>query len=161
MPTHMERREGNLLIGTQIQSLRMSGPLDGSQVAPAASHPFYCFVPCSVCSGGVDPTGGFYPRTLSYIRPTTIVRPILDTVDISHAVIVGTTCEESGRCVDVGLLCLIRAHRFASSVLTSRGYKVGDRPCPPLRSLTRTPIDSSLPSLCLKRERETREISGA
>jgi hypothetical protein len=29
MPAHTEGHEGNLLAGTQIQSLRMSGPLDG------------------------------------------------------------------------------------------------------------------------------------
>jgi hypothetical protein len=41
---------------------------------------------------------------------------------------VGTMCEEVGRRVNVGLLRFVRAHYFASSVLTSQGYKSEQRP---------------------------------
>jgi hypothetical protein len=37
--------------------------------------------------GGADLTGRFCLRTLSFGRPTTIMRPIWDTFTISHAVI--------------------------------------------------------------------------
>jgi hypothetical protein len=55
--------------------------------------------------GGADPPGGFGLRTLRYSRSTTIVGPVLDTVVVSHAV-VGTSWEELGRHVNMGLLCL-------------------------------------------------------
>jgi hypothetical protein len=51
VPDHMEGREGNLPVGTQIQSLRMSGPLDGALDAPAAGHPLCRYVPRSSSSG--------------------------------------------------------------------------------------------------------------
>jgi hypothetical protein len=61
-----------------------------------------------------------------------IVGHILDTVAV-----VGTMCEESGKHVNVGLLrrllCLVRIHCFAFSVVTQRGYK-GKRS--PLRTHT-------------------------
>jgi hypothetical protein len=47
-----------------------------------------------------DSAGRLSLRTLSFGRPTTIVRLILDTVAISHDV-EGTTCGESGRHVRV------------------------------------------------------------
>jgi hypothetical protein len=51
----------------------------------------------------------------------------LDTVVISHDVIVGMTCEESGRHIHVGLphhlLCVGRARCLASLVVTPGGYK--------------------------------------
>jgi hypothetical protein len=55
--------------------------------------------------GGTDPAGGFCLRTLSYSRPTTIVGSILDTVVVSR-VVVGTSCEELGRHVNMSLLCM-------------------------------------------------------
>jgi hypothetical protein len=45
MLAHTEGREGSLLVGTQIRSLRMSGPLVGAFDAPAAGHPLCHFVP--------------------------------------------------------------------------------------------------------------------
>jgi hypothetical protein len=45
--------------------------------------------------GGADPTGGISLRTMSYCKPTAIVRPILDTLTISHGV-EGASCEELG-----------------------------------------------------------------
>jgi hypothetical protein len=57
---HTEGREGNLLIGTQIRSLRMPGLLDGALDALAADHPLCPFIPSSGCSGGSDPIGGFH-----------------------------------------------------------------------------------------------------
>jgi hypothetical protein len=75
-------------------------------------------------------------------------------VTVSRAVVVGTTC-------------LVRAYRFASSVVTPRGYKAGDHPCAHLSSLAQTPVASSPPLLHLKREGdrereiETGEICGA
>jgi hypothetical protein len=64
----------------------MLAPLDGVLGAPAAGHPLY------------------HLRTLSYSRPMVIVGPVLDTVAISRA-IVGTSCKELGRHVNMGLLC--------------------------------------------------------
>jgi hypothetical protein len=61
-----------------------------------------------------------------------IVGLILDT-----AVVVGMMCEESGRHVNMGLLCLARARCFASSVVTPRGYKSEQLPsCAPTSSHT-------------------------
>jgi hypothetical protein len=45
MPTHTERRDGNHLFKTQLQSLKMPGPLDGAPDAPAAGHPLCHFIP--------------------------------------------------------------------------------------------------------------------
>jgi hypothetical protein len=85
---------------------------------------------------------------------------ILDMVAVSHGVVVRMMCKELGRCVNMGLLCLVRDHCFAS-VVTPRGYKSR-------RSPSRTPTSSRMNSHCLlasflrlKREREAREISGA
>jgi hypothetical protein len=83
--------------------------------------------------GGADSTDGFCHRTLSYSRSTTIVGPILDTVDVSHFVM-GTLCEELGRHVNMGLLHLVRAQPW--------GYKAGGYPCAHLHPLTQTPIAS-------------------
>jgi hypothetical protein len=47
MPAHMKERDGNLLFDTQIQSLRVLGPLDGALNAPAAGHPLCRFIPRS------------------------------------------------------------------------------------------------------------------
>jgi hypothetical protein len=44
-------------------------------------------------------------------------------VAISCTVIVGIMCEEWGRHVNMGLLCLVRVRRFASLVVTLRCYK--------------------------------------
>jgi hypothetical protein len=68
----------------------------GPLIVPIASNPLCCFVPCSICSGDADPTSEFCLRTLSIGRPTTIVGPILDTVAVSHAIVAGTMCEETG-----------------------------------------------------------------
>jgi hypothetical protein len=51
MPAHMEGHEGKLLVETQIQSLRMSGFIDGAPDVPAAGHPLCRFVLCSSHSG--------------------------------------------------------------------------------------------------------------
>jgi hypothetical protein len=48
---HTEGREEILPAGTQIQNLRMSGPLDGAPNAPAAGHTLCRLVPLSGCSG--------------------------------------------------------------------------------------------------------------
>jgi hypothetical protein len=64
--------------------------------------------------GGADLTSAVCLRALSFGKSTAIVGPVLDTVVISHDVIVGMVCEESGRHVNIGLLhlllCLTRAH---------------------------------------------------
>jgi hypothetical protein len=50
------------------------------------------------------------------------MRHILDTIVVSHDVVVGVMCEELGGRVNIGLmrllLCLVRACCFASSVVT-------------------------------------------
>jgi hypothetical protein len=67
----------------------------------------------------------------------TIVGPILDMVVISHVVVVGKMCEEFGRHIHMGLLhlllCLVRAHHFAYSIVTLWGYKSKQ---PPLCTFT-------------------------
>jgi hypothetical protein len=59
--------------------------------------------------GGADLTGGFCLSTLSYSRPTTIVRPILNMVVISRTV-EGMIYEESGRRASVynALYCILQ-----------------------------------------------------
>jgi hypothetical protein len=47
----------------------------------------------------------------------------------------------------------VRAHHFASLVVTPQGYKAGDRPCANLCPLAQTPIASSPPSMWLKGKR--------
>jgi hypothetical protein len=94
---------------------------------------------------GSDPTGGFWLRTLSCCRPTTIMGPVLDIVIISHDV--------EGARAGVGVACelmftaSVRACHFASLVVTPQGYKAGGCPYVNLRPLTRPPIVSSPPSL--------------
>jgi hypothetical protein len=51
MLAHMEGHEENLLVGTKIRSLRISGPLNGAPGVPTAGHPLCPFVPHSGCSG--------------------------------------------------------------------------------------------------------------
>jgi hypothetical protein len=89
----MEGRQGNLLVRTQIRSLRMPRPLDRSPDAPDAGHPLCRFVPCLVALGGSDSTGGFRLRTPSIAGSSAIVGPILDIVVISYD-LEGTSCEE-------------------------------------------------------------------
>jgi hypothetical protein len=48
---HTEGREGNLLVETQIRSLRMLGPLDGAPDVLATGHPLCYFIPCFSCNG--------------------------------------------------------------------------------------------------------------
>jgi hypothetical protein len=88
------------------------------------------------------------------------VGPILDTVVVSHAV-VGASCEESERRVNMGLLhpftVRVRTYYFSSSVVRPQGYKVGGHPCPHLCPLAQTPIASFPASEKRERERETRE----
>jgi hypothetical protein len=92
--------------------------------------------------GGIDLTDGFCLRTLSFGRPTTIARPILDMVAVSHAIVV-TSCKELGWHVNMGLLHLVRGYRFASFVVTLWCYKAGGRPCAHLCPLAQTLIASS------------------
>jgi hypothetical protein len=55
MLAHTEGHEGNLLVGTQIQSLRMPGPFDVASDEPTAGHPLCLFIPRSGCSGWLQP----------------------------------------------------------------------------------------------------------
>jgi hypothetical protein len=59
MPAHMKGLEGNLLVQTQIQSMRMPGPLTGALDEPAADHPFAISSLALVTLGGSDPSNGF------------------------------------------------------------------------------------------------------
>jgi hypothetical protein len=92
MPTHMKGREGNLPTGTQIESLRMSGPLIGPRVCQLLATLYVALSLALFALGGADPTGGFCLRTVSFSRPMTITGSILDTVAVSHAV-EGVVCE--------------------------------------------------------------------
>jgi hypothetical protein len=107
--------------------------------------------------GGGDPNGEFCLRTLICCRPTAILGPILDTVVISHDV-EGTSCEELGWHVNSCLLrpfpTSVRAHRFASSVVTPRGYKAGGCPCTNLCPHAQSSIASLAPSLWVIRKRD-------
>jgi hypothetical protein len=89
--------------------------------------------------------------------PTAIMGPVLDIVVISYVVIADTVCEELGRHVNMGLLCLVRAHCFTSSVVTPRGYKSRWTPLHTLHLLTQSIVLSSPPSLCLKRRERKKE----
>jgi hypothetical protein len=50
MPAHIEGHEVNLPVKTQIQSLRMLGPLDEVTDVPAVGHPLCRFVAHFGCS---------------------------------------------------------------------------------------------------------------
>jgi hypothetical protein len=86
-----------------------------------------------------------------------IVGSILDMVDVSCDV-AGASYEELGWCANMYLLCSfttpVRAHHFASSIVTPWGYKASGHPCGNLRLLAQSPIASSPPFLWLKRKRE-------
>jgi hypothetical protein len=87
MLAHTEWHEGNLLVRTQIRSLRMLGLLNGSPGGPTAGHPLCHFVPCSSCSKRLwlDLVGfAFEPRSL--VGPTAIIGPISDTDVLSRDV---------------------------------------------------------------------------
>jgi hypothetical protein len=73
--------------------------------------------------GGADTIGGFCLQTLSFGRPTVIMRPIWDTIVVPHVVIAGKMCKKSRRRVNMGLLRLVRVCRFTSSVVTPWGHK--------------------------------------
>jgi hypothetical protein len=175
MLAHTKGREENLLAGTQIRSLRMSGPLDGVPDMLAIGHPLCRFIPCFVRSGQRWPGRWVLPSNYELLQahvnrmahfgygyripwcsPTSIVWPILDMVTVSHDV-AGVSCEELEWCLNMCLLhpftMPVRAHRFASSVVTPWGYKAGGRPCTILHPLKWTPVASSPPSLRLKRKR--------
>jgi hypothetical protein len=47
---HTKGHDGNVRVGTLIQSLSMSGPLDGAPGVPTTGHPLCRFVPYSGCS---------------------------------------------------------------------------------------------------------------
>jgi hypothetical protein len=79
--------------------------------------------------------------------------PILDMVAISNDVVEGMMCEELGKHVNTSLLCLVRAHYFAS-VVTPRGYKSKRSPLHTLTSSRTNNCCLAPPSLCMKRERE-------
>jgi hypothetical protein len=61
------------------------------------------------------------------IDPTAIVRPILDTVDVSHDV-EGASYEEFDD-AQAHFYCACKAQCFASSVATPRGNKAGSHSC--------------------------------
>jgi hypothetical protein len=71
--------------------------------------------------GGTDSAGEFCLQTLSYCRTMAIMGPILDTVVVSHDVVVAL-CKEWEWHINLCLLrpftVFVRAHRFASSVVT-------------------------------------------
>jgi hypothetical protein len=103
MPTHTKGYEGNLSTGTHIQSLRMSALPMGSQVRQLLATLCVALSLTLFALGGADATGRFCLRTLSCSRLIAIMGLILDIVIVSRAV-VGTSCEELGRRVNMGLL---------------------------------------------------------
>jgi hypothetical protein len=102
MLAHMKGREGNLLFGTHIRSLRMSGPLNGALDAPAAGHPLCHFIPRSGLSSGSDLSIGFRLRTLSFSRPPLAIEgPVGDMASVSLVVAAGAMSEEYRRWVNL------------------------------------------------------------
>jgi hypothetical protein len=69
MSAHMEGREGNLSVRTQIWSLRMSGPLDGHWMCQLLATLCVASSLALVALGSSDPTGGLHLRTVSFGRP--------------------------------------------------------------------------------------------
>jgi hypothetical protein len=98
-------------------------------------------------------TAGFHLRTLSFGRPhdnhRTHFRYGFHIPRCRGRVVRGVGC-----CVSSFLLCLftvpVELSRFASSVITPRGYKTGDRSC----ATYILPYDLPPPSLWLKRKRD-------
>jgi hypothetical protein len=77
MPSHTKGHEGNLPIGTQIQSLRMPGPHIGVSGSVNCWSTFcVAFSLALFALGDIDPTGRFCLRTLNFGRPMTIVGPV-------------------------------------------------------------------------------------
>jgi hypothetical protein len=102
-------------------------------------------------------------RTLSFLRPMAIMGLVLDIVVVFCDVVVGTMYEESGRRVNMGLLCLllhlVRVCCFSSSVVTTWGYK-SERS--PLHMVTSSRTNSSclLASFLAPEEREREREQG-
>jgi hypothetical protein len=100
---------------------------------------------------GSDLTGGFCLRTQSVAGPSTIMGPILDTVDVSRDV-EGVSCEELAWLVNSFLLrlftALARSCRFASSVVTPQACNASSRSCvQPMSSRTISHhVPTSLPT---------------
>jgi hypothetical protein len=107
--------------------------------------------------GGANSTCKFCLRTLIFGRPMTIFGPVLDMIVVSSAVIAGTMCEESRSDINIDLLCLVRVHCFASSLVTLRGYKSSSHHCVALHLLRQSIVPSSPPSLRLKRKRKRKK----
>jgi hypothetical protein len=76
MSAHMEGREENLPTGTQIQILRVSGPLDEAPESASCWQPFLSLALFAL--GGTDLTGGGFLRILSFVGPSTIMGPVWD-----------------------------------------------------------------------------------
>jgi hypothetical protein len=127
-PTRGLGRDGNFLAGTKTKKLE--------DVGSPRWGPRWCQLLAILCVtlslamfalAGADLASGFCLRILSLGRPTPIMGPVLDMVVVSYVVVAGEKCEESGRSVNMGLLCpllrLVRAYCFASSVVTPWGYK--------------------------------------
>jgi hypothetical protein len=66
MPAHTKGCEGNLLLKTQIRSLRMSGPLDGAPDALTTGSPCVTSSLALVALGGSDPSSGVHLQTLCF-----------------------------------------------------------------------------------------------
>jgi hypothetical protein len=78
----LRRRDGNYLVGTQIQSLRMLGPLDGVLTSVSYWPSFVFFLSLAQFAlGDADPAVRFCLRTLSVSQ--THVRPVLGMVSTS------------------------------------------------------------------------------
>jgi hypothetical protein len=97
----------------------------------AAGHPLCRFVSRSICYGRLLPDWWVSSWNLERWQPLGNCGAILGTVVVSRD-IEGTSYEELGWHINLCLLRLFiapaRAHRFASLVVTPRGYKAGGRP---------------------------------
>jgi hypothetical protein len=130
MPAHIEGHEGNLPIGTHIWNLRMSGPLDGALGVPTTVHPLCPFVPHSGCFERLWPnSAGFAFEPWALESHDNHGTHFGYSFHISRCI--GRIVWGVGWRVRLFLLCFfteaVELSRFASSVVTLRGYKTGAR----------------------------------
>jgi hypothetical protein len=152
----MEGREGNLLTRTQIQSLRVSDPLD----APPRKFQLLATL-CVALSfalfalGGANPTSRCCLRTLRFVGSSTIVGPIFDMIIISLDV-ASMICEEGGggacKCMQHPLLHFAWSRRLSFN--TVGALRTNDFPWAPLRPLAYLVAAFPSSSSCLEKGRE-------
>jgi hypothetical protein len=146
----------------------MTGPLDGAPNAPDASHPLCRFVLHSCCSGWLCPDWWVSPWNPKRCRPLDNHGPYFGygcCIPRCRGHIVRGVGWHTNSCLLHLFTVPARARRFASSVVTSRGYKTGGRSCaqPTSSCMIFHPLLSSFPTAEKKkrwrnRSRNRREL---